>query len=995
MDMAYEYAKRKIEDGKRTGQKSLSLRNHQLTALPPEIGQLTSLTSLDLSDNQLSTLPPQIGQLTTLTELDLSYNQLTVLPPEIGQLTALRLLNLWCTQLTVLPPQIGQLTALRLLYLSANKLTALPPQIGQLTALTELDLSYNKLITLPSQIGQLTALASLELSDNKLIALPPEIGQLTTLTSLNLWGNKLIVLPPEIGQLTALTELDLRYNPLNPALQSAYNSSLASVFTYLQSLSEEEDSVALYEAKLVLIGEGNVGKTSLLKAMKGEEPRKDEETTHGMSVDIDAFRVSHPTLKDVRVQFNTWDFGGQKVYRVTHQFFFSPRAIYLLLWNAREGVEQCQVEAWLEMLQLRVGDEARVIIVATHCQTGERIARIDKPYFEQQFGKMIVGFHEVDSLVKDEETGAYVGVAALKTMIAEAVQQFDSMGMELSKRWLAARDQLLDDAEAHPRITYNQFTAICEQHGLDQAATDTLAILMHDLGYIVYYHDDEALRDDVVLQPEWLTKAIGFVLEDRETEARAGILPDDRLQAVWRDHSFKNEPRYDAQLYPFFLRLMERFDVSYRLQSGTASLVAQHVPQVQPDLPWHPYNTANDVPAGQRRPSMVCVMEENPPGLVPWMIVRTHPYAVTPETEAGNRLHWQKGMFLRHQNPHGEALLEYRPLDREFHVHTQSTYPEYFMVILRDTLQQLITEKWPGLKDRYFFAVPCLSMHRGKRCDGRFDIDSLHVFLNEGDTTIRCQVCRQRQDITRLLFGFEQTDERRQLARIEQKLGKTATAAEVQGMVAKSTWTLLHGMANEAKFSPRLFTIFKSNKQKIWKVGQKSHRLCVWCEAEGHEHPVWFDQEAGSTLGMYEFDETDAWLKRFAPYLNVSLAILRVAAPISLPSVKTFFGDNGDRADQLKRVEDELTLAKEFSKTSLVRGVDVRGRPQHAQNELSDSERSGLLALQAFLREHDPTHANLGLKRVATKTGDFRWLCAKHYEAARPKIPDVIVPHEL
>ena len=112
---------------------------------------------------------------------------------------------------------------------------------------------------------------------------------------------------------------------------------------------------------------------------------------------------------------------------------------------------------------------------------------------------------------------------------------------------------------------------------------------MHDLGYIVHYSDDEKLRDDVILKPEWLTKAIGFVLEDRATAEREGILPDKHLYKVWHDHPFKDEPRYDPDLYPFFLRLMEKYDVSYRLpEERKASLVAQHVPQVRPELPWLP-----------------------------------------------------------------------------------------------------------------------------------------------------------------------------------------------------------------------------------------------------------------------------------------------------------------------------------------------------------------------------------------------------------------------
>ena len=53
---------------------------------------------------------------------------------------------------------------------------------------------------------------------------------------------------------------------------------------------------------------------------------------------------------------------------------------------------------------------------------------------------------------------------------------------------------------------------------------------MHDLGLIIYYADDEGLRDIVVLNPEWLTKAISYVLEDDATRQAGGILDHARLR---------------------------------------------------------------------------------------------------------------------------------------------------------------------------------------------------------------------------------------------------------------------------------------------------------------------------------------------------------------------------------------------------------------------------------------------------------------------------------
>ncbi|MBN8657125.1 MAG: hypothetical protein J0M11_15430 [Anaerolineae bacterium] len=908
---------------------------------------------LDYICNNVETKPDHVifDEFGQLKELTFSNSKITNIPSELGQFTQLKVLtlgNIASSSLTTLPHEIGQLKELNSLSIQGTQANVLPPEISQLINLTSLDLRNNNLSELPEWLENLTELITLDLGRNNLSELPKWLAKLEHLEKLNLDGN-----------------------PLKPSLQSAYDQGLNAVKTYLRTL--EQAGEPLYEAKLVLVGEGNVGKTTLLKALKSGKgeggPRKDEITTHGVEIDINGLKLPHPDQDGVEIQLNAWDFGGQDVYRITHQFFFSRRSLYLLVWEPRRGVQQGQVEDWLNMIRLRIGDDARVIIVATHCKTGERIARIDKPLFKQQYGDMIVGFHEVDSLVPDESTDEMTGIAELKKVIAAESAKLEQMGMRFNRDWKAARDELL--ALSEPRISFSTFSRICATHGLSDISTETLAHLMHDLGYIVHYADDEKLRDDVVLKPEWLTKAIGFVLENRATAEREGILPDGELYKIWHDHAFPNEPRYDPEYYPFFLRLMEKFGVCYRLTDGKASLVAQHVPQVRPELPWLPEQKP---PKDMRRIAMVCSMEEDPPGLIPWMIVRTHDYAYPVNAHS---LQWQKGMFLRH-GPHGEALLEKR--GREIHIYAQAVWPEFFMNVLHSTLEKLITDNWPGMKDRYRFMVPCPEIIKGEQCKGRFNIHALRQFLAEGDTHVRCQECSKRLSIAELLLGFEERDMSAQLREIQDQLNQAQK--QISGLdsrIADYFLATMRSLADESKNGPRLFTL-QASKVKPTKKKTLSQplELQLWCEAEGCQHPVY-------DLGIYQIDKTPDWVNLLAPYANFVLSVLKTVSPIAAPAINATFGAKTaetwgikDKLDQTKAILDKLPTAKE------------EHRSAKPTNVLTEPERSGILALHRLLNELDPNQENLGLHRVATYTGDFRWLCKRHYDAYQPNIPDVI-----
>ena len=188
------------------------------------------------------------------------------------------------------------------------------------------------------------------------------------------------------------------------------------------------------------------------------------------------------------------------------------------------------------------------------------------------------------------------------------------------------------------------------------------------------------------------------------------------------------------------------------------------------------------------------------------------------------------------------------------------------------------------------------------------------------------------------------------------------------------------------RMDPRLFTFcYHDTDLSLKQLFSRPLELQLWCEAEDCQHPV-----IEKDKGVYSIDQPRKWVTQIAPYANFALKVLATVAPIAAPTINNFFGRDTTKTWDIDR---QLDLAGAII-GKLPAEIKTPDRGMAPGNMLSEPERSGILALHRFLNEVDPTHAKLGLHRVATYTGDYRWLCDHHYEAWQPNIPDVIQPHE-
>lgn len=175
--------------------------------------------------------------------------------------------------------------------LSFMGLSTIPEVILELEYLVELDLSNNLFTRLPSIINELKNLKYLRLRNNCFSywsGIGFDIVNSLKIEYLDLSLNNLSKIPDDVFFLVDLVEIDLQGNPLMHGIpDTIIEQGLEAIHQFVEEVYLSETSDNLLEVKLIFVGQGEVGKTSLMKRIldpylifkEGYEP-----TTHGINV---------------------------------------------------------------------------------------------------------------------------------------------------------------------------------------------------------------------------------------------------------------------------------------------------------------------------------------------------------------------------------------------------------------------------------------------------------------------------------------------------------------------------------------------------------------------------------------------------------------------------------------------------------------------------------------------------------------------------------------
>jgi internalin A len=657
--------------------------------LPQVVCTLPSLRYLGLGANQIADLPADFANLRQLEQLWYWGNDLSRVPDALAGLSSLQMLRLDDNRLGRLPSWLGQLKALNFLAISENPLGSalggladlgsletlhavgvdwieLPPQIRALTKLRELDISKNPIGRLPDWLSELRNLKEVQAEDCQLAEIEA-LAALPELTSLNVDENPLKSLPAAEGafpQLRRLIMSNVESLAIPPEIIA--DQDAPAILRLARQLATS-DRRPLNEAKVILVGQGGVGKTSIARALVGLPFDHREQKTEG--IDIRAWPIE---AGGTNVRLNMWDFGGQEIMHATHQFFLTKRSLYLLVIDSRISEEQNRVDYWLKLIQSFAPDSP-IIIVGN--KSDEHQLDIDRHRLRSKYPN-------IAAIVETSCTHDQEGIAQLRDEIRREVARLPHVHDQLLASWFSVKadlEQLEDDY-----ITYEAYQEMCVRHHIaDEQGQATLIGFLHDLGVVINFRSDPRLRDTNILNPEWVTDGVYGILNSNLLFQNRGILDRADLEQIL------DSKRFPAAKHMFIVDMMRRFELCFDFEGypDQRFLVPDLLPRDEPSTgDW------SDALSVEYQYDVL------PNSVISRFIVRMHRHI-------DRRTYWRTGVVLRRQRARALVRADIAEARVQVMVVGDVNHRRDLLTVIRSELES-IHESIPGLTPEEHVKIP-------------------------------------------------------------------------------------------------------------------------------------------------------------------------------------------------------------------------------------------------------------------------------------------------
>ena len=571
-----------------------------------------NITHLNLHNQNLADSDwERITSLVNLQHLDLDSNSISEIPESISALVNLQTLDLDSNSISEIPESISALVNLQKLYLDSNSISEIPESISALVNLQKLYLSSNSISEIPESISALVNLQRLYLESNSISTIPESISALVNLQTLSLYSNSISEIPESISALVNLQHLDLSSNSFSVAVE-ILRQKPAEIIAYI--LKQQTSKLRkLNEAKVLVVGDERSGKTSVVNRLCKREYEYGQTTTLG--IEISKYKIEHEYES---IGLNYWDFAGQEITHATHQFFLTKRSLYLLVLDAQKEDAEIRIEYWLDMIKT-YGDSSPIIIVINKIEKNKSYEFNKFKYKNEHNIKDIVYI----SAEKNEN------ISTLMQSIKAEVLNLKHVSDKLPEKWFEIKEALEKYEENDGDfIKKEEYRKLCSKKGeKDESEQGRLLTLLHDLGIVISFEDDNRLHETNIINPTWITNAIYKILRSETLKINSGILHKDNLADILDANKYKKEQ------YIWILDLMRKFGLCFHMEEESTYLVPFVLNTSQPDIDMSEYED------GLKFRFKYDFLPKN---LISRLIVKSNTYIQ-------NHDYWKDGVILRYE----------------------------------------------------------------------------------------------------------------------------------------------------------------------------------------------------------------------------------------------------------------------------------------------------------------------------------------------------------